>query len=211
MLCPSCRRAAPGGVTCPQCGATIPERETFSGQGDHYWRVLLLFSLIFTIGFLFFANYEHSLDIATYRFWGVGWMWPYIIFLLVPNGIGAYYWFMLREEEITVTDEYIARRSHWGDERLAWSDVQGYYRQPMLFRQTRLGRVAGLSRFFTQHRIMARIPTLGYDLIGPPTADGEAYRMQLEPGTIEDMPWLLALIEERLGPPLDTLLPSDAP
>lgn len=210
MRCPSCRCAAPGGTSCPCCGATVPEREAFSGLGGHYWRVLFVFSLLFTVGFILTSNRGHGLVLKSLRIFEQGWFWPYFVLLFIPNFVGAYYWFMLREEELIVTDEYIERRSRWGDERLAWADVRAFCRRPMLYRHTRLGRVAGLSRFFRHHRLIARIPRLGYDLVGPPDAEGDPFLMQLEPGTIEDMPWLLALIEERVGPPRDTLAPMDA-
>ncbi len=41
---------------------------------------------------------------------------------------------------------------------------------------------------------------LSYDLEGPPEKGDEAL-LRLEPGTIDDLPWLIALIEEHLGPP----------
>lgn len=201
MLCPECKRAAPGGASCPQCGQQIPERENFEGQGGHYLFVLSAISLLLFAVFLLIGSRGGSLPTRVYQLRDSGWIWFYLVALFAPVAVGVYYWLLLREEEISVTDQYIARRSHWGDERLAWSDLQELRRHPMLFKQTRLGRITGLSRFFTSRRLFARLPPFCYELVGKPDAQGVPHSMRLEPGTIADMPWLLQLIEERVGPP----------
>jgi len=44
---------------------------------------------------------------------------------------------------------------------------------------------------------------VSYELVSRPDARGVSSVMALEPGTIDDLPWLLQLIEERLGPPVE--------
>ena len=194
MLCPSCRCAAPGGGSCPQCGEQVPERESFSGQGGRYLLVLLSVSIVFFAVFALFGGFRALVR----RLHSPGWICLYIGMSLTPLGVGLHYWFMLREEEVVVTDEYIERRSRWGDESLAWSDVQQFRHRPILFAQARLGPIARLSRFFGE-RGWPRTP---YELLGPPSPSGTPSCMRLEPGTIDDMRWLLCLIEERVGPPV---------
>mgnify|MGYP005860315357 CR=1 FL=1 len=201
MLCPECQQPCPGGDLCPRCHQWVPDRETFGGQGDHYLRVLFAFSLIFLGAFFLVSNLGPGFVQTVHTLYTTGWFWLYLILFLTPVGVGIHYWAMLREEEIIVTDEYIARHSRWGDEKLAWADVRGYYYRPILFRQTRLGRISGLSGVFRGSALIARLPKVCYELIGPPTATGEPYCMRLEPGTIDDLPWLLKIIEERIGPP----------
>ncbi|MCD6520485.1 MAG: hypothetical protein J7M05_11255 [Anaerolineae bacterium] len=192
----------PGGEICPQCGQQVPERETFGGQGGHYLRVLTGISLALFALFVFIATHkEASLLDALECLYSSGWFWVYLLIFLAPIALGLYYWFLLREEEIVVTDEYIARRSYWGDEFLRWADVARFQRQPTLFRRMRLGRVAGLSRLFTKGRLFLNLPPVAYELVSKPDANGNVVRMRLEPGTIADLPWLLELIEERVGPP----------
>jgi len=192
MLCPDCRCAAPGGGFCPECGKQVPERESFSGQGGHYLLILFCISIALFVVFALLGGFR---ALAAHR-GGPGWIWLYVTISLTLLGVGVHYWFMLREEELVVTDEYIARRSRWGDEHLAWSDVRQFRHQPILLQQTRLGRIAGLSRFFGERGW----PPISYELIGSPDVTGTPTCMRLEPGTIDDMPWLLSLIEERLGP-----------
>jgi hypothetical protein len=203
MLCPDCRRPAPGGTLCPQCRHQVPERETFGGHGDHYLRVLSAFSLIFLVVFVLATGIGHGFRVTLERLYTSGWIWVYLAIFLIPIGVGLYYWSLLREEEITVTDEYIARRSHWGDERMAWSEVRKFRQRTMLFRQTRVGRITGLSRLFADHKLLLSLPPIGYELLGPLGADGNSPCICLEPGTIDDMSWLLQIIEERLGPPIE--------
>lgn len=197
MLCPDCRQAAPGGTPCPQCGNQVPERESFGGRSGQYFFVLLCIAVLSLASLVAAASIGRGLRATLRGLYETGWIWLYLGVSSIPIAIGLYYWSLLREEEITVTDEWIARRSHWGDERLAWSDIRAFRRRPVLFRQTRLGRIAWLSRFFAQREL----PPASYELewsLGP---DGISSTMRLEPGTIDDMPWLLELIEERLGPP----------
>ncbi|MBM3189600.1 MAG: hypothetical protein FJZ90_12855 [Chloroflexi bacterium] len=201
MLCPDCKLPAPGGAPCPGCGERVPERETFGGQGGHYLRVLALVSCALLAILMLYPSRHVGLAVGLRRLFRSGWAWLLLAINLAPLGIGLYYWFLLREEEIVVTDDYIARSSHWGDERLVWSDVQAFRRIPMLFSQTRLGRIAGLSEVLAGRRLLARLPRAGYELVGPEDAQGEPSLLRLEPGTIEDLPWLLQLIQERVGPP----------
>lgn len=202
MLCPDCRCPAPGGTPCPRCGHQVPERESFSGQGSHYLRVLFFLPLLWLVAIVLLNTITHGFQTALLQLVSKGWLWIYLAVSLLPISIGLHYWSMLREEEVTVTDLYIARRSHWGDEHLAWADVQEFRRKPVLFRQTRLGRIAGLSRLFTHGKLVSDLLPATYELVRKPDANGISAVMSLEPGTIDDMPWLLQLIEERLGPPV---------
>lgn len=203
MLCPDCKCPAPGGSPCPRCGRQVPERESFGGQGRHYLGVLFFLSLVLVLLFIFITSLGRGLGPTLGKLTKTGWIWLFLGLFLVPNLIGLYYWSMLREEEITVTDKYIARRSHWGDEFLLWTDVQTFRRRPILFRQTRLGRIAWLSRVLTKGKLIADLLPISYELVSKPNADGVSSVMCLEPGTIDDLPWLLQLIEERLGPPVE--------
>ncbi len=201
MLCPECQSAAPGGSICPRCGSRVPEREIFGGQGGHYLAVLSGLSVVLFAAFSLIVGKKLGFAAAFRAFYGSNWFWVCLIISLLPMGIGFYYWLLLRDEEITVTDEGISRRSHWGHEAMTWSDVEAFVRQPILFRQTRLGRIAGLSRFFTQRKIVAKLPAIRYELVSRPDANGQRTMMSLEPGTIDAMDWLLKIIEERIGPP----------
>lgn len=203
MLCPDCRCAAPGGSACPQCGRPVPEKEIFGGQGTHYLYVLSAISLLLFIGFSFFTVKKLGFEAAWQVFPKSSWFWFYLIVSLLPMIAGVYYWALLRDEEVTVTDRAIARRSHWGDEEIAWHDVESYYRQPILLRQTRLGRIAWFSRLFVQQKLIAKLPPIRYELISRADADGKQRSMSLEPGAIDDLDWLLLLLQERLGPPIE--------
>lgn len=198
MLCPDCRCAVPGGAPCPCCGQQAPDRESFSGQGGHYLRIMTAFAAIFALVFLSATSRNKSLFANLHQLFVTGWLWFYLAVFLIPIGIGIYYWLMLREEEVIVTDEYIARRSKWGDERMMWADVRAFRRHPTPFRHTRLGRIAGLSRILTDKRLFLDLPPISYELVGQSNDANTVTVMRLEPGTVEDMPWLLALIEERL-------------
>ncbi len=132
-----------------------------------------------------------------------GRLWFYLALFVLPIAVGVYYWFMLREEEITVTDEYIARRSNWGNERLEWAHVREFHRRPVPFRRTRLGRNTGLSQVLTKRRIFLRLTPATYELVGTPDDQGEVRVFVLEPGTVDDISWLVQLIYERLGPPIE--------
>jgi len=203
MLCPDCRCPAPGGTPCPRCGRQVPERESFGGQGGHYLRVLSFFSLALLGLFILMTSFGHGLKATLSRLVQTGWIWLDLVIFLLPIFVGVYYWSILREEEVTVTDEYIARRSHWGDEHLPWANVQIFRRQPIFFRQTRLGHITWLSRFFTKGKVVAELLPVSYELVSRPDARGVSSVMALDPGTIDDLPWLLQLIEERLGPPVE--------
>lgn len=204
MLCPDCHRSAPGGTPCPGCGRVVPDRESMSGQGSRYFVVLVAISLALLVLFLL-ATTLGGPGPATVlrRLAASGWIWLYLAIFFIPIGIGVYYWLMLREEEVIVTDDGIARHSHWGDETLRWDEVRAFNRQPILFRQTRLGRISGLSRLFMRGARKLDLPPVCYELVGPPDASGAPRVLLLEPGTIEEMPWLLQLIEEHVGPPVD--------
>ena len=207
MLCPDCKISAPGGTICPSCGRPIPEEERFGGQGGHYLRVFLAIG----IGLLFIAIGVTSLGIGVpvcmARAYEQGSLWPYGVILIMPSLIGIYYWLILREEEITITDEYIARRSHWGNQQLRWDQVRSYHVHSLgagLCSPRDLGR---FSRYLSRERVEWKLPVLVYDLEGPPEKGNEAL-MRLEPGTIDDLPWLLELIEEHLGPPEEAIKPE---
>lgn len=200
MLCPDCRISAAGGSLCPSCGNRIPEEERFGGQGGHYLRVFVSIG----VGMLLVAIGVTSLGIGVpvrlARAYRHGSLWPYGVILGAPSVIGIYYWLILREEEITVTDEYIARRSHWGDQRLRWDEIQSFHVHSLGAGLRNLSDMGRFSRYLSRERVEWKLPVLAYDLEGPPEKGDEAL-LRLEPGTIDDLPWLLALIEEHVGPP----------
>lgn len=200
MLCPECRISAEGGDTCPSCGQRVPEEERFGGQGGHYLRVFLSIG----VGLLLVAIGVSSLGVGVpvrlKRAYEQGSLWPYWMILGAPLAVGFYYWWVLREEEITITDEYIARRSYWGNQRLRWDEIQSFHVHSLGAGLRSLGKTSRLSRYLSRERIEWKLPVLSYDLEGPPEKGDEAL-LRLEPGTIDDLPWLIALIEEHLGPP----------
>ncbi len=200
MLCPSCRKAAPGGSLCADCGQPVPSQERFQGQGGHYMLVLLVLSLALFIGALVVASLRTGSRLSLEPLTQSRWFWLYLTVFLLPTGVGLYYWWMLRDEEIIVTDEYIARRSRWGNEQLAWSEVRAFHKQILPFRETRLGRIAALSRWLADNRLLSRLPPYAYELVGY-DAQGRVKTFRLEPGSVDDMPWLLAIIEAQVGPP----------
>ncbi len=200
MLCPSCHKAAPGGSQCPGCGQPVPEQERFEGQGGHYLRVLLLLSLVLFIAATVVASLRSGRPIGLENLVQSRWFWFYMALFFLPTGVGLYYWFMLRDEEITVTDAYIARRSRWGNEQLAWSELCAFHKQILPFRETRLGRITSLSRWLSHRRLFSRLPPYAYELIGC-DAQGQVKTFRLEPGTVEDLPWLLEIIAAQAGPP----------
>jgi len=202
MLCPECKRPCPGGTFCPNCQNQVPEQENFRGQGGHYLRVLSAFSLFSLLGVVVATGGVLGFHEALRHLFRTGGLWLLLPVFLVPIIVGIYYWFILREEEVTITDEYILRRSRWGNERVAWRDVVAFYKHPVLFRQTRLGRVAWLSRLFRKSQVFLKLPKVSYEIVAAKDT-AESYSLRLEPGTIEDMTWLLQLISERIGPPKD--------
>ncbi|MHB1294234.1 MAG: hypothetical protein ACYC4R_04465 [Anaerolineae bacterium] len=204
MLCPECKVSAPGSTPCPQCGRQVPEREYFAGQGGHYLRLLLGLSILLFGGFFLATNAGSGFQLAVLRLYESGWIWLYLAAILIPMVIGVHYWSVLREEEVIVTDEAIERHSKWGDERLEWSQVQCFRAQFIPIRHTRLGRIAKLSRLFARSRMPADSPFVTYELIGPADAAGTSPCMRLDPGTTADLPWLLELIEEHVGPAQDS-------
>jgi hypothetical protein len=185
----------------------VPERESFGGEGGHYLATLSLVSLagLVLLGlYLAFQATRSGASFATTwrRFAATPWVWLDALLMLLPLATGAYYWYMLREEEVVVTDEAITRSSRWGEETLPWSAVRAFHKRPILFRQTRIGRISGLSRYFARSYFTELTP-ICYELWGPPGADGEPQALRLEPGTIDDLPWLLKLIGARVGPPTE--------
>lgn len=175
-----------------------------SGQGSRYFVTLVAISLAFLVLFVLATTLGGPGPVPTLRRLAAsGWIWLYLGIFLIPISIGVYYWGMLREEEVIVTDEGITRHSRWGDESLRWDEVRAFIRQPILFRQTRLGRISGLSRYFVRGAHKLDLPPVCYELVGPPDHNGMPRTLRLEPGAIEEMPWLLQLIEEHVGPPVD--------
>ena len=204
MLCPHCETAAPGGAICPSCGRQVPERETFGGQGVHYlWVLAVMSALLLALLFVLAA-----LRVGLAQAWPIlmasRWVWLYALLCLAPLGVGIYYWFLLRDEETVVTDEYIERRSHWGTQRLLWSQATSFNRQLLPFRQTQLGRISGLSRVLIDSKLIARLPPHAYEINALPDQSGEHLSLAIEPGTVNDEPWLLKLIGAKLGPPEPT-------
>jgi len=175
-----------------------------SGQGSRYFVTLVAITLGLLLLFMLATTLGGPGPVPTLRRLAASsWIWLYLVILLIPVSIGIYYWMMLREEEVIVTDEAITRHSRWGDESLRWNEVTAFNRQPILFRQTRLGRISGLSRYFARGAQRFELPPVCYELVGPPDANGMPRTLRLEPGTIEEMSWLLLLIEEHVGPPVD--------
>lgn len=204
MLCPECHRSAPGGTPCPTCGRVVPDQESLSGQGSRYFVTLVAISVALLVLFVLATTLRGPGPAQMLRRLAASrWIWLYLGIFFIPIGIGIYYWMMLREEEVIVTDEAISRHSRWGDESLRWDEVHAFYRQPILFRQTRLGRISGLSRYFVRGAHKLDLPPVCYELVGPPDGNGTPRVLRFEPGTIEEMPWLLQLIEEHVGPPVD--------
>lgn len=205
MLCPECATPAPGGTLCPRCGTEVPEKETFSGQGARYLAVFFGLSCLLLIIFLVASWLTQGVGLRDYLR-DTGRMWPYALVIALPTLVGLYYWVLLREEEVTITDDYISRRSHWGDEYLAWSDVRRFEHRTIPLGQTRLGSVTWFSRFFptaSANGVHHNLPGSTYDLIGPEEGNGNHVVMRLEPGTLDDFPWLVRIIEERIGPAVE--------
>jgi hypothetical protein len=200
MLCPTCKHAAPGGTICPTCNGPIPEQETFEGQGGHYLRVFLLLSLILFVLATTVASLRSAQPFRPGLLLGSRWFWLYLLIFFLPVGLGVHFWYMLRGERVRVSDTFIERLSHWGDEKVLWADVIEYRKQILPFRDTRLGHVARLSRWLTHGRFVSAIPPYAYDLIAV-NAAGERQLFRLEPGSVNDVAWLLALIAERVGEP----------
>jgi len=195
MLCPHCRCAAPGGSLCPQCGQQVPQREGFGGQGGRYLTVLgsasvVLFLVSALVGVLGGPGRGPQ---------SPGWTWLCVAISLTPLALGLYYWFMLREEEVVVTDESISRRSRWGDESMRWSDVRGFRRRSGILPRAGLRLPGRVTRLLVRRAF----PPDCYELLGPPGPAGSPTCILLEPGAVDDMPWLVSLIEERVGPPTE--------
>jgi hypothetical protein len=200
MLCPTCQTAAPGGSQCTVCGQPVPEQETFEGQGGHYFRVLVLLSITLVAVATLVSSLRSGRRFSLESLVQLRWFWFYMLLFFLPTGIGLYYWFMLRDEEIGITDDYIERHSRWGDERLYWRELCAFHKQVLPFRETRLGRITGLSRWLANKRLFSRLPPHAYELIGC-DGEGKVTTFRLEPGTIDEMAWLLRIIEAQAGPP----------
>jgi hypothetical protein len=179
----------------------VPGRESFGGQGKHYLVVLFIFSLALLGVYIAFASRGIGIPAAWYRFTHSRWLWFYSVIFSIPTIVGVYYWLLLREEEIVVTDRYIMRKSHWGIERMNWNDVREFRVSPIPFRKTRLGRITGLSRLLTRRKLFLSLPPRRYELVSVVNKRGNYSTIYLEPGTVDDMPWLVELIYERIGPP----------
>lgn len=203
MLCPECEIHVSGGERCPRCAKPVPERETFGGQGKHYLLVLVLFSigifLIFFIISILGSGFKEALD----RIFSSRWSWLFALLFFLPVGIGIYTWSTLRTEEITVTDEFISKHSRWGDQRFRWSQITSFRRIPFFPRRRWIQRNISIRRLFSRERLVWHLPALAYELEGIQEGDSEPSILYLEPGTIDDLPWLLKLIEEHIGPPQD--------
>lgn len=173
MLCPDCRIPVAGGSVCPQCGEVAPARETFSGQGGHYLRLLLLMGITTSSLFFLLFSLHSGFSGALHSLVSARWSWLYLAFLGIPLIIALYTWRRLREEEITVTDEYIARRSHWGNEHLLWKEITAFEQVPTFLRHTRLGRMVWLSRVFSREKLLWHLPPIAYELVGTADANGD--------------------------------------
>jgi hypothetical protein len=203
MLCPECKVPVAGGKNCPRCGKPVPERETFGGQGVHYLRVLILLSVGIFALFLLLAGLRSGFPNVLQRFFASRWTWLYILLFLIPIGIGAYTWSTLRNEEVTVTDTYISKYSRWGNEQFLWAQVKAFHRIPILRKHSWLRQLPSVRRLLSRESLVWHLPPQAYELIGYEDAQGETRIIRLEPGTIDDLPWLLQLIQEHLGPPTE--------
>jgi len=203
MLCPQCHKQAPGGSICDSCGHPVPERESFGGQGAHYLLVFAALSLLLFVMLVVIASQGIGIVGALRRITEDTWLVIYAMIILAPLALGFYYWALLREEEVSVTDDSIVRHSYWGDQTLYWKDVVAFERHPILFSETQLGRIAGLSRVLRGRKIIAKLPTVCYELRTLSQGVEAAQPLCLEPGAIDDLPWLIDIITERIGPPID--------
>ncbi len=188
MLCPSCKKPVPGGQSCSTCHCAVPERETFSGQGGRYLAILVLIAAGMAVVFVILDTWSslqwaHSLE----------WHWIAALMVAQPVIIGFYYWTVLRNEEITITDEYIYRRSHWGNEKILWRDLTEFKELSVLPRDSLIGRVSWLSRFFPRRKGIDYSPYTRYELVAVEPS-GRKMRMCIEASTIDDVNWLLELI-----------------
>jgi hypothetical protein len=203
MLCPECKVHAAGGEPCPRCGKPVPERETFGGQGEHYFRVLVLLSVGVLVLFVLLAGLGAGFGNVLQRFFASRWTWLYVLLFIIPIGIGGYTWNTLRNEEVTVTDTFILKYSRWGTEQFAWAQVKAFHRIPILRKYSWLRQLASVRRLLSRERLVWHLSPQAYELVGYEDAQGEAKVIRLEPGTIDDLPWLLQLIQEHLGPPTE--------
>lgn len=202
MLCPECRVHVAGGEKCPQCSKLVPARETFGGQGVHYFRVLMILAVVVFAIFIILSGLGSGFSTVLQRLITSRWNWLYAILFLIPIGIGIYTWNALRSEEVTVTDMHISKESRWGNQSFAWEQIKTFRRIPML-RKSWLKRLVSLRRAFSLERLVWHLPAQAYELAGYEDVNGNMAVIRLEPGTIDDLPWLLELIKEHLGPPLD--------
>ena len=200
MLCPTCSISSHGASTCPSCGGPIPEEETFEGQGGHYLRVLLFVSVVLFATATAIASWRTGQHFRLDLLVSSRWFWLYLVIFFLPTGIGIYFYWMLRGEQVRVTDQHIERRSRWGNEQVLWDDVTAYRKQVLPFRDTHLGGVARLSRLLTRGKLVRHIPPYAYDLFAVNRA-GQRQLFRLEPGTVSDLDWLLALMREHAGEP----------
>lgn len=200
MLCPGCRKAAAGGSLCTDCSQPVPTEERFEGQGGHYLKVLFVLSVALFTAAMVISSLRSGRRIGLESLVQLRWFWFYMALFFLPTGIGVYFWFMLRDEAIIITDEYIERQSRWGDERFLWHELDAFNKQLLPFRETRLGRIASLSRWLSNRRLFSGIPPYTYELVGR-DAKGSARSFRLEPGSVDDMPWLLEIIQAKAGPP----------
>ncbi|MHB9033523.1 MAG: hypothetical protein ACYC6L_10790 [Anaerolineae bacterium] len=190
-------------MACPKCGQRVPERETFGGQGAHYFRVLFSLTLAVVAIFFLLSVLGSGINVTISRLISSRWSWLYFILFLIPIGIGLYTWSTLRNEEITVTDMAISRRSRWGNQQLLWSQVRSFHRIPFLPKRSWIRRFLSLRRIISRERLIWHLPPQAYELVGYENDEGAPAVIRLEPGTIDELPWLLALIQEHVGPPVE--------
>ncbi|MGI6368345.1 MAG: hypothetical protein ACOX2L_08345 [Anaerolineae bacterium] len=172
----------------------------FEGQGGHYLRLFALLSVLLFVVTTFIASLRSGMIFHLDLLLSSRWIWLYAILFATPLGLGLHYWRLLRGEKLRVTDEYMERISHWGYEKVRWAEVQAYRKQVLPLREMRLGRVSRMSRWLTRGRVFARIPPYAYDLVSR-TRDGEQAVFRIEPGNVDDLEWLLALIQQHVGAP----------
>jgi hypothetical protein len=201
MLCPECRVHVASGAKCPQCGRPVPERETFGGQGEHYFKVLMLLALGVFVVFIILSGLGSGFSTVLQRLFTRRWNWLFLLLFVIP--IGIYTWNTLRSEEISVTDTYISKQSRWGNQLFAWAQIKAFRRIPLIPKASWIRRLTSIRRLIPRERLAWHIPVQAYELVGYGSENEEPPIIRLEPGTIDDLPWLLELIQEHMGPPTD--------
>ncbi|MCE5259258.1 MAG: hypothetical protein LLG44_09405 [Chloroflexi bacterium] len=165
--------------------------------------VLVLLSVSVFAIFFILSTLSTGFSASINRIFISRWNWLYISLFLLPIGIGLYTWNTLRSEEITVTDAFISKQSRWGNQQFMWAQVESFHRISLLPKRRWINRVLSLRRTISRERLVWHLPPQAYELVGYQDENSEPSVIRLEPGTIDELPWLLELIQEHVGPPKD--------